>query len=88
MSLFDKSNKQSTKIETAVTWSKSNLNMMKIYEEQYHQFLDMTAFDSSMTRAHKTHAPCLSLRYVTRIFTLICMSSSNNVKKLCIPYEE
>jgi hypothetical protein len=31
--LFDKSNKQSIKLETVVTWSKSNLNMMNIYEE-------------------------------------------------------
>jgi hypothetical protein len=30
---FDKSNKRSIKLETAVTWSKSNLNMMNIYEE-------------------------------------------------------
>jgi hypothetical protein len=29
----DKSNKRSIKLETAVTWSKSNLNMMNIYEE-------------------------------------------------------
>ena len=41
MLLFDKSNKQSTKLETAGTWSKSNLNIMNIYEEKYHQFLDM-----------------------------------------------
>jgi hypothetical protein len=34
MLLFDKSNKKkSIKPETAVTWSKSNLNMMNIYEE-------------------------------------------------------
>ena len=31
---FDKSNKRSIKLETAVTWSKSNLNMMNIYEER------------------------------------------------------
>ena len=30
---FDKFNKQSIKLETAVTWSKSNLNMMNIYQE-------------------------------------------------------
>ena len=30
---FDKSNERSIKLETAVTWSKSNLNMMNIYEE-------------------------------------------------------
>jgi hypothetical protein len=30
---FDKSNKRSIKLKTAVTWSKSNLNMMNIYEE-------------------------------------------------------
>ena len=30
---FDKSNKRSIKLEIAVTWSKSNLNMMNIYEE-------------------------------------------------------
>ena len=30
---FDKSNKRSIKLETAVPWSKSNLNMMNIYEE-------------------------------------------------------
>jgi hypothetical protein len=30
---FDKSNKRSIKLETAVKWSKSNLNMMNIYEE-------------------------------------------------------
>ena len=41
MLLFDKSNKQSTKLETAVMWSKSILNMMNIYEEMYHQFMDM-----------------------------------------------
>jgi hypothetical protein len=33
MLFFDKSNKRSIKLETAVTWSKSNLNMMNIYEE-------------------------------------------------------
>ena len=33
MLLIDKSNKRSAKLETAVTWSKSNLNMMNIYEE-------------------------------------------------------
>jgi hypothetical protein len=31
---FDKSNKRSIKLETTVTWSKSNLNMMNIYEER------------------------------------------------------
>jgi hypothetical protein len=30
---FDKSNKRSIKLATAVTWSNSNLNMMNIYEE-------------------------------------------------------
>jgi hypothetical protein len=30
---FDKSNKRAIKLETVVTWSKSNLNMMNIYEE-------------------------------------------------------
>jgi hypothetical protein len=30
---FDKSNKLSIKLETEVTWSKSNLNMKNIYEE-------------------------------------------------------
>jgi hypothetical protein len=30
---FDKSNKPSIKLETAVTWSKSNLNMTNSYEE-------------------------------------------------------
>jgi len=39
MILFDKSNEQSTQLETAVTLLKSNLNMMNIYEEKYHQFL-------------------------------------------------
>ena len=33
MLFFDKSNKRSIKLETAVPWSKSNLNMMNIYEE-------------------------------------------------------
>jgi hypothetical protein len=33
MLLFDKCNKRPIKLETAVTWSKSNLNMMNIYEE-------------------------------------------------------
>jgi hypothetical protein len=33
MLFFDKSNKRSIKLETAVTWSKYNLNMMNIYEE-------------------------------------------------------
>jgi hypothetical protein len=33
MLFFDKSNKRSIKLETAVTWSKPNLNMMNIYEE-------------------------------------------------------
>jgi hypothetical protein len=33
MLFFDKSNKRSIKLETVVTWSKSNLNMMNIYEE-------------------------------------------------------
>jgi hypothetical protein len=33
MLLFDKSNKRSIKLEIADTWSKSNLNMMNIYEE-------------------------------------------------------
>jgi hypothetical protein len=33
MLLFDKSNKPPIKLETVVTWSKSNLNMMNIYEE-------------------------------------------------------
>jgi len=32
---------------------------MNIDEEQYHQFLDMTAFDSSLTHAYKTHSPGL-----------------------------
>jgi len=41
MLLFDKFNKSYTKLKTAVTWSKSNLNIMNIYEEKYHQFLDM-----------------------------------------------
>ena len=39
--LFDKSNKQSTKLENVVMWSKSNLNKMHIYEEKYQQILDM-----------------------------------------------
>jgi hypothetical protein len=33
MLLFEKSNGQSTQLETAVTWSKSNLDMMIIYEK-------------------------------------------------------
>jgi hypothetical protein len=43
MLLFDKSNKQPAKLEAAVTWSKSNLNIINICEEKYHQFLDMCA---------------------------------------------
>jgi hypothetical protein len=38
MLLFDKSNKQPAKLEAAVTWSKSNLNIINICEEMYHQF--------------------------------------------------
>ena len=36
---FDKSNKRSIKLETAVTWSKYNLKMMNIYEESTLNFL-------------------------------------------------
>ena len=43
MLLFDKSNKKSIKLDTAVMWSKSNLNMMNIYGEKYHQFLNVVA---------------------------------------------
>ena len=40
--LFEKSEEQSIQLENAVTWSKSNLNVMNIYEEKYIKFLDMT----------------------------------------------
>ena len=41
MQLFDKSEEQSIQLENAVMWSKSNLNIMNIYEEKYIKFLDM-----------------------------------------------
>jgi hypothetical protein len=39
--LFDKSNEQTTKFETVVLSSRSNLNMINIYKEKYHEFLDI-----------------------------------------------
>ena len=50
MLLFDKSDKQSPKLETVVRWSKFNLNMMNIYEEKYHQFLDMYSLLEQVTK--------------------------------------
>jgi hypothetical protein len=44
---FDKSNKPSIKLETAVTWSKSNLNMMNIYEESTLNFWICAAWNDS-----------------------------------------
>ena len=59
MLFFDKSNKQSTKIETAVTLSKSNLNMLNIHEEKYHQFLDVhQSINQTINTYH--HYWCLS----------------------------
>jgi len=36
----------------------------------------MSAFDWSVTRTYKTHAPGLSSRNVTEVVTLLCMSNS------------
>ena len=52
------------------------------------RLIKMAAFNWSMTRACKTHAPGLQLHNVTVVFTLLCMSNYNNLKALCIPYGE
>jgi len=65
--------------------------MMNIYEEQYHQFLDMTAVDSLLTHAYKATKhihPACSYVASREVFTLLCMSNSNNLKALCIPHGE
>jgi hypothetical protein len=40
--LFEKSEEHSIQLENAVTWSKSNLNVINIYEEKYIKCLDMS----------------------------------------------
>ena len=61
MLLFDKSNAQSTQLKTEVKWSKYNLNMMNLYQEEDHQFLDMNriANINSIASATPTFTPSL-----------------------------
>lgn len=46
-------------------------------------WINMSAVDRSMT-----HAPVLYLSSVTCFIALLYMTSSNNIKALCIPHEK
>jgi hypothetical protein len=76
---FDKSNKRSINLETAVTWSKSNLNMMNIYEEStinfwiWLIFCFLNVLILSALRLHKLS----KLPYVTINFTVISVLQSS-----------
>ena len=63
MLLFDKSNKQSIKLETVVTWIKSNLNIMNIYQESTINFWICRNYEGPKYGLFITHAvwhDCLS----------------------------
>jgi hypothetical protein len=63
MLLFDKSNKQSIKLQTVVTWIKSNLNIMNIYQESTINFWICRNYEGSKYGLCITHVvwhDCLS----------------------------
>jgi hypothetical protein len=65
MLLFDKSNKQSTKLETAIMWSKSTLNMMNIYEESIIHFWTCSVSGLSFLDC--------SFRFLGRFVRMLCI---------------
>jgi len=48
----------------------------------------MSTADWSITRAYKAHAPNLLLCNVIVVFTLLCISNSDDLKALIIPNRE
>jgi hypothetical protein len=88
---FDKSNKRSIKLKTAVTWSKSNLNMMNIYEESTLNFwiwsdsVYRRRTDNTMAKRKLNHIDHLSEQmYLLRFFTW-CTSMYKSTCYISIP---